>query len=350
MRILFLTRYSRVGASSRYRTYQFLPWLKDHGVEVSVSPFFEDSYLRRIYAQGGRIGFDVLTSFWRRFVDLLRVRHFDLLVVEKELFPRFPPWCEEILLRLGCKVITDYDDAIYVHYQKSLFFRNKIDSVMRCSSAVIVGNSHLANYARQFNNKVYVIPTVVDLTKYTTIKEHRKGVSFIVGWIGTPKTVAYLREVQVALSTLSKRKNLILKCIGAPPTFRLPGVPVENVPWSEESEVKQLLSLDVGIMPLTDDAFSQGKCGLKLIQYMASGLPVVASPVGVNREIVKDGVNGFLASKQEEWEERLDQLEKDVGLRVRLGREGRDLVERFYSLQVMAPKLLEIYNKVVTEG
>lgn len=350
MKILFLTRYTRLGASSRYRTYQFLPWLGSHGVEVSVSPFFGDSYLRRVYGQGRRVGFDVLASFWRRFVDILRARQFDLLVVEKELFPRFPPWCEGILFRLGHKVITDYDDAVYVNYQRSLLFRDKIDTVIRYSTAVTVGNRYLADYARRFNENVYVIPTVVDLSKYPTIiKEHRKGDLFIVGWIGTPKTVAYLREVQDALATLSKKKNLVLRCIGAPPTLKLPGVAVENVTWSEESETEQLLSMDVGIMPLTDDPFSQGKCGLKLIQYMASGLPVVASPVGVNKEIVKDGVNGFLASKQEEWEDRLDQLERDVALRIRLGCEGRRLVERFYSLQVVAPKLLEIYNKVAAE-
>ncbi|HHV61376.1 MAG TPA: glycosyltransferase family 4 protein [Firmicutes bacterium] len=347
MRILFLTKYTRLGASSRYRIYQFLPWLESQGVEVRVSPLLGDSYLRRIYGHGTRIGFDVAVSFWRRLVDVLHARRFDLLVVEKELFPYLPPWIEEGLVGQGHKLITDYDDAVYVNYQEKLLLRDKIDRVIRCSTAVIVGNPYLADYARVLNKNVYILPTAVDLARYQTIKEHRRSDPFVVGWIGTPKTLMYLREVQGALARLSKRKSLVLRCVGAPPTFGLPGVAVENVEWREETETEQLLSMDVGIMPLTDDAFSRGKCGLKLIQYMASGLPVVASPVGVNRDIVKDGVNGFLACKQEEWEERLDQLESDVAIRSRLGQEGRRLVEQFYSLQAVAPKLLEIYNEVV---
>ncbi len=200
MKILFLTRYSRRGASSRYRSFQFLPWFKRRGVDASVSPFFSDSYLTRLYESGTRMGWDVVGSYWKRFRDLLQAPKYDLLVLEKELFPYVPSWFEETLKRRGVRLIADYDDAVFLPYQRTPFLSAKISRVAQASSAVTVGNDYLAGYFREFNARVYMIPTVVDLVKYPQVKAHQMNNRLVIGWMGTPKTVFYLHEIRDALA------------------------------------------------------------------------------------------------------------------------------------------------------
>lgn len=347
MKILFFTKYSRKGASSRYRTFQYLDYLRSHGIKADVFPLLGDEYLERLYA-GHRIPRHYLFGlFLQRIRDLFRVCKYDVVVVEKELLPHAPPVLEYVLHWLNPNIIADYDDAIFANYQNNPLLKHKIPTVLRLSKAINVGNHHLADYARKFNSNVNLIPTVVDLDKYNPKGSYEISADkVVIGWIGTPITSKYLSEVQVALSNLSQEYSITFRCIGAAPDFTMEGIEVENIKWEEATEVENILTFAIGIMPLTDDPFSRGKCGLKLIQYMACGIPSIASPVGANKDIICNGENGLLAGSEEEWVDQITLLIQDRHLRKQMGMKARRTVIDKYSLQVVAPKLLAIYERV----
>jgi len=215
---------------------------------------------------------------------------------------------------------------------------------MQHATTVVVGNNYLAEYARRVGaRKIEYLPTVVDIDRYPI--SEKKSKQFRIGWIGSPITAPYLGLVKDALYDVCQQTDARIVLIGAGERDFLPGLEKENLAWSEDSEVANIQSCDVGIMPLPDEPFAQGKCGYKLIQYMAAGLPVVASPVGVNARIVEQGKTGFLASSREEWKQALVTLYEDAGLRNSMGRAGRQKVEKEYTLQITAPRLLDILTK-----
>lgn len=346
-RVLMLTRYGRMGASSRMRSLQYAPWLQAAGIDLTISPLFSDAYLEALY--GGRSrSRHAAAGYLERVSQLLRASRYDLLWVEKELFPFLPAWFERLLSDRGVRYVVDYDDALFHRYDchRSGLVRRllgrKIDAVMRHARLVVAGNPYLAQRARAAGaDHVEIVPTVVDLRRYSGARRRRDGRPLTVGWIGSPSTAAYLRLIEEALAAVQRRHDVALRLIGAG-DIELQGVEAERVAWSEEEEVAQIASLDVGIMPLPDAPWERGKCGYKLIQYMACGLPVVASPVGVNRDIVRQGENGFLAETADEWAEALSALARDQGLRQRMGEQGRRQVAERYTLDVQAPRLREL--------
>ena len=355
-RVLLLTKYARNGASSRYRTFQYLPWLEQAGIHCQVMPLFDEAYLAHRYQTGrGRMR-DILRAFLRRLIALFTARRFDLVVVEYEVLPYLPALPERWLRWSGVPYVVDYDDALFHRYDqhKSWWVRkllgNKIARVMRGAHLVTAGNAYLADYARRAGApRVAIIPTVIDLERYPP--PHVKLPSdtpFTIGWIGSPSTAKYLQAIAPALAEVCAGGKGLVRLIGTGPVD-LPGVPVEVLPWDEASEVDELKRFDVGIMPLPDEPWERGKCGFKLIQYMACGLPVVASPVGVNREIVEQGVNGYLAETPAEWIQALNALLRDAGLRQRMGMAGRKRVEQKYSLQVTGPRLAALLKSVARE-
>lgn len=353
-KILFLTKYERNGASSRYRSLQYIPYLESQGLNCIVSPLFDDTYLTRLYTSKQRSSIDLLTALTRRFKALLTLHQFNLLVIEKELIPYTPAWLEQLLNAFSIPYVVDYDDAIFHQYdqhQNSLIRRilgSKIASVMRHAQLVIAGNQYLANYAHQAGAKaVEVIPTVIDLTKYPQQKVINQD-QFTIGWIGSPSTFQYVEDLIPTLATVCANGQAKVLLIGV---NQIPKHSdwLESRPWSEANEVAYLQECDVGIMPLPDSPWERGKCGLKLIQYMACHLPVIASPVGVNTEIVEPGKNGYLASTQEEWINALTLLRNDKQLRLQMGREGRKKVETHYCLQVTAPRLAHLFQQLIED-
>ncbi|MFH1190325.1 MAG: glycosyltransferase family 4 protein [Candidatus Omnitrophota bacterium] len=348
IRALFLTKYSREGASTRYRFLQYFPYLEAEGIRCVFSPLTDASYLKNLYTiKRGRPG-DYVKALCRRLKAFLSVRRYDLVVVEYEILPYFPPVFEKALKALKIPYIVNYDDAIFYRYNRSrkpvirALLGGKIDTVMRNARIVIAGNKYLAEYAadKAGASRVEILPTVVDMARYPKGPRKDNGI-FTIGWIGSPSTAKYLLAIAPALAKVCEggRGRVMLVGAGA---VKLPGVPVESRPWSEDAEVKDLEACDAGIMPLNDGLWERGKCGIKTIQYMACGLPVVVSPVGVNKEIVEDGVNGFLASTVEEWVRSLIKLRDDKTLRARLGDAGRKKVEERYSVQVTAPKFVSL--------
>jgi glycosyltransferase involved in cell wall biosynthesis len=345
MRILLLSRYDRLGASSRIRSYQYVPALKARGIEVEGAPLLTNDYLMRFYKGKSRDWISVLNSYLRRILTLLRARQYDLLWIEKELFPGTPAWFEQVLASVGVPYIVDYDDAIFHRYElsPSLFGRmlvKKIDTVMRNAIMVICGNSYLAKRARLAKaRRIEILPSVVDLERYQISKRSRKE-SIVIGWIGSPSTAPYLEMLIPSLRELSKERAVEMRVIGA--VFRAPRLDIDCRPWSEETEVREIQDIDIGVMPLLDSPWERGKCGYKLLQYMACGLPVVASAVGVNQEIVLEGGSGFLATDQDSWSSALRRLCADSELRSRMGMEGRSIVEKSYSLQAAIPRLTSL--------
>lgn len=351
MRILFLTKYGELGASSRMRFFQYIPWLRAEGISPVVLPLIGDRMLMQKYKQGHYRWSDLLSTYIRRIRTLLNSHEFDLVWIEKEALPWFPAWFEEWLLR-KVPYILDYDDAIFHNYDqhRSAWIRRiygqRLDRLMSGAISVIAGNSYLAARATSAGAKrVEVIPTVVDLPRYTPKQEYAVTDMPRIVWIGSPSTVRYLMDLVEPLSALAKRQPFILRVIGGEIT--LPGVEVEILPWSLATEASLIADCDIGIMPLHNTPWEQGKCAYKLIQYMACSLPVVASPVGVNKDIVDQSVNGFLAQDLSDWELHLTTLLESTKLRKQLGLEGRRRVENYYSLQAQASRLEQLLYSVV---
>lgn len=351
IKILLMARYSRLGASSRLRSYQYLPYLKQNGIDIKVAPLLGDDYINDLYSGNGRRKTIVFHAYLQRIKDLLGVKHFNLIWIEKELFPFFPAWGEVVLNFFGIPYMVDYDDAIFHNYDLHpnklvrLLLGTKIDRVMKRAAVVIVGNSYLAERAHRAGaRKIELIPTVVDLKRYRVIPKI-SNLPFTIGWIGSPGTSKYINLIKPALLEVCKNGSARVTLVGAGP-IKLHGVPLEIKPWTEESEVEAIQTFDVGIMPLPDEPWERGKCGYKLIQYMACGKPVVASPVGANRQIVEHGVNGFLASDIADWIAALEKLRDNVSLRKEMGFAGRRKVEEQYCIQVTGPRLLDIIRSV----
>lgn len=346
MKILLLTRYPRSGASSRLRTLQYLPHLEAAGHEVRVQSLFDEAWLASLYQSGRRSPLRTATLYLRRLTALARAGEHDLLWIEKELFPYLPAWLES---RLGTPWVVDYDDALFHNYDlaKNPLVRRllggKIDTVMRSASGVIVGNRYLAERARAAGAaRVAIIPTVVDHNRYRP-RIVAPTAHPVIGWIGSPSTQKYLLDIREPLQQACRRHGARLLLVGATAEIRscLPGIEMQLEPWSEEREAALIRHMDIGIMPLPDGPWERGKCGYKLIQYMACGVPLVASPTGANREIVEYSGAGLLADSSESWSDALSQLLTSASERERLGRAGRQAVENRYCLQRQLPVLLE---------
>jgi len=351
-RILFLVPYPTEGASARLRVEQFLPSLKDAGVDTAVRPFLTSGFYAILYRRGNtarKIAFFLACAF-RRFVDIARSFFFDAVFIHREAFPLGPPFLEAVLFLTGKKVIFDFDDAIYLPPQGSsrsaaiLKCPWKTNYIIRQSDQVIAGNDHLKDYALRFNRSVTVIPTCIDTGRYRRNVRRVVSEEVVVGWIGSHTTQVFLDALEdVFLELLSKYRNLQIRLVGG----RLNGLAHSRMHakrWSLEDELHDLLGFDIGIMPMPDDDWTRGKCAFKAILYMGCGIPVVASRVGVNTEVIEDEVTGFLVTSPHEWIEKLSLLIENKRLRDQMGGRGRERVVERYSLAAAAP----LFVKIVT--
>jgi len=351
MKVLLLSRYTREGASSRLRTMQYLDQLARMDITVEVAPFFGDDYLDGIYAERRRTK-GIVRRFGDRISLLLRKSQYDAIWLEYEALPFLPWWFERLLLPSGVPLISDYDDAAFHRYDMSHnplvrgFLGRKIDHVMAASTIVVAGNEYLADRARTAGaQRIEIIPTVLDTQAYRTGNPTPSGKP-IIGWIGSPSTwTEYAAPMMPLLSSVASTEAAMIRAVGAADGV-VGSDTLEILPWAEATEVAAIQSMHIGIMPLDDSPWARGKCGYKLIQYMACGLPVVASPVGVNADIVEHGVNGFLATTEQEWRDALTTLLRDPALRQRMGAAGRRKVEAEYSLAVWGPRVAALFRDV----
>ena len=352
-RLLVLSKYSRLGASSRLRTLQYRRWLEDAGFAVEYSALFDDRYLQRLYS-GEKTHADLIGYYHKRFSRLRQTPRPRLIWVEYEALPWLPWMFERALLPASIPIVSDYDDAVFHRYDRHRFapvrwlLGRKIDRVMKSSQLVTAGNAYLADRARKAGAvHVEVVPTVVDLSAYSVRFISFSNTAVRVGWIGTPNTWnAFGQTLHTQINDTLAAHGARFCAVGAELEAGRVGN-LEVIAWSEDTEVDAIQSMDIGVMPLPDTPWARGKCGYKLIQYMACGLPVVASPVGVNKEIVEHGVNGFLAESDEEWRTAIEALISDPELRHRMGAAGRKKVENEYSLQVWGPRVATMLHRVV---
>lgn len=359
MKLLVLAPAPSSSASTRFRLEQFFPALLEAGIEPVLRPFLDEDGFGVLYRRGAPVRKleAAARALAGRAADLVRAVGAGAVLIHREAALVGPPLFEWLLSRLVRRpIIFDLDDAVWVPYasptygallSRLLKAPGKTHFTLAAASHVIVGNPYIADYGRRFNAHVDVIPTVVDTAQFRPLPPATRATP-VLGWIGTHSSLQYLRALVPALRRLAERRRFVLKVVGA--TLDAPGLPVENVPWSLEREVADFQSLDVGLYPLVKDDWSQGKSGFKAVQYMACAVPVVASPVGVTVDMIRDGDNGFLARSDDEWVERLTELVDSAELRRRLGAAGRADAEARWSLAAHAPRFVDIVRTICGEA
>jgi glycosyltransferase involved in cell wall biosynthesis len=349
--VLAFTKYADKAASTRQRLLLYQEYLRERGIGITWQPLLENEYLERFSRGQTSPRTKIALSYAKRLGQLLRQKNFDILWVQYELFPYLPAAFERLAFLTGKPVLCDYDDAIFhmydSHKNKAVrwLLARKLETLLRGSSACSCGNKYLRAYAKRYCNNSVIIPTVVDTTVFFPAKNGaRRRVT--VGWIGSPSTWRYVTPLSALLSHIAQSNNTNIKVVGAgSKAKKVPGI--QFLEWIQEAEVSVIQTMDIGIMPLPNEPWAWGKCGYKLIQYMACGLPVVASPVGVNCEIIQHGENGFLASSEKEWAEALDVLIRNPELRSKMGSAGRAKVEAHYSLKAHAPRVEALLRSMV---
>lgn len=330
----------------RFRLEQWAPHLASgEGIQLDFLPFESPRLTELLYKPGHRPekAFWVSVDFVRRARALLASRRYDGVVVYREAALIGPAIYERAFAYAGKPLFFDFDDAIWLPGQLSaangvfsrLHFWGKTSTTCRLATAVIVGNEYLATYARARNSNVFVVPTSIELERYPVQPELPDDEPFVIGWSGSTHTLPHFEHARPALELLANRRRVVVKVIcNKPPATPIAGAENVFVPWSERGEAEAIGSVHVGIMPLPDDEYTRGKCGLKALQFMATGRPVVLSPVGMNADLVRSGENGFLAGSLDEWVGALEKLAGSGALRRRLGGAGRSTVEQRYSAGV----------------
>lgn len=349
MKIAVLTKYGGLAASTRQRFEQYKRFLELAGIQLDFYPLLDDVYLRKLYASGKRGRTRLVARYLKRLIWLFSRPDVDLIWLHCELLPYLPSPFEGLARVPGKPIIYDYDDAIFHNYDLHanplirILLGSKLHTTLSNAEIAFCGNAYLQDYADKLCAHTKIIPTVVDTTIYCPNPSPNQClVPARVGWIGTPSTWnEYLAPMLPLLSKAVNDNGASLAAMGAEKSVDASSL-LDIKEWSEAGEVPFLQSISIGIMPLTDTPWARGKCGYKLIQYMACGLPVVASPVGVNKEIVDHGVNGFLAETDDEWRSALKTLLTDAELRRRMGAAGRQKVEESYSLKVWGPRVSDI--------
>jgi len=344
-KILFLPKYPSQAASSRLRTFQFLPFWENYSDRVVVSPLLNEQYLRELYTNKRISKLNILRCYLKRALILLRAYRYDLIWVEKELFPYLPPVAEWLLFRTKGYVV-DYDDAIFHNYDLSKnplvrrLLPRKIESVMRYSDLVWAGNPYLMDRASSAGAKrVCFLPTVINPVRYR-LKTYSASPVTCIGWIGSPTTQRYLQELLPVFESLHQQYPIRIVLVNGAKALPFAGE-MEVIPWTEEGEVDAILRMDIGIMPLPDNPWERGKCAYKLIQYMACGLPVVASPVGFNTTVVTHGLNGYLADTPEAWQTHLTDLILHPEKREAMGKQGYLRVQENYTVEKNIERIRE---------
>lgn len=333
--VLALCRYSSLGASSRQRFSLYRDPLRAAGIHTTIVEFFDDSYLLARYS-GTSIWPATVRAYVHRIYNLLSLGQYDVLWIEKEMLPFLPAGIERLLFG-NTPYVIDIDDAWYFRYRDHrsrlvrYFLGTKFEKLVRRSALTLVGNTYLRSWAKASGApSVHLLPTIVDLPRYRP-RPPADG-PFTIGWIGTPMTVRYLEHIAAPLRQICDGKTAQLRIIGDT-NFRLPGVSSVNASWDSATEAELIAQCHIGIMPLPDDPWIHGKCGYKLIQFLAAGRAVVTTPTEANRAILDDGKAGFLAATDDEWVQALTRLRDDTQLRGQMAAAGRCLVEQNYCLE-----------------
>jgi glycosyltransferase involved in cell wall biosynthesis len=349
IKVLGLALYGPLAASTRYRLGQYVQGLAGMGIDLQIRHLLSDDYLRSRF-NGTSVPIEaILKSGFARLADLWRADEYDVAMLHCELFPLMPSSIEQALVRIP--YIYDFDDAFYLKYRSGWLglagpiLGRKFDAVIAGAVEVTAGSNVLVDYARHHNSKIQYLPTVVDTARYLPQPGARGGPSFTVGWIGSPSTAPYLKQLVAPLSAIGQEGEVRFIVIGSKAPV-IPNVTVVECKWDEATELNLINSFDVGVMPLPDDDWARGKCAFKLIQYMACAVPVIASPVGANVEVV-NGVCGLMASTPQNWADALRLFRDSPQIRAEMGLAGRERVVKHYSLHQKLPMLANVISRAV---
>lgn len=356
MNVLVLAPYpAGIAPCQRYRFEQWWPFLEREGIHLELDGFMSRILYQLIHERGRVVAKAVCLArdYGRALLRSLGRRRYDAILLHREAAIVGPAWLERLAARTGIPIVYDFDDAIYVPYVSpfngylSYFkFPSKTAAICRMARHVMVGNDLLRRWALEHNPRVTVVPSTINLDEYRPSGRYAVEGEPVIGWTGSYSSVQYLDLLRPALTELARRRSFRFEVISSAPV-ELAHVPVQSRRWRAETEAADLAGFDIGVMPLPDESWARGKCALKALQYMALAIPTVVSPVGVNREVVRDGENGLHASSTQEWVEALERLLDDETLRRRLGQAGRRTVEDSFSAQVQAPRVARILESVV---
>lgn len=356
MKILFLTPYpSHVAPSQRFRFEQYFLILENKGFIIKHSSFLKSHNWQVFYKSGNR--FDkllaLLNGFFTRITDIVKATTANYVFIHRELAPIGPPVFEWILAKvLQKKIIYDFDDAIWLtdkthesQLEKLIRWRSKVRSICKWSYKISVGNDYLANYTRTFNKQVFINPTTLDTNLHHPIKKVLTADREIsIGWTGSHSTLKYLENLEPVLIEIENRFLQVSFTVIADEKPNLNLKRLRFIAWRKQSEIEDLNEIDIGIMPLPNDAWTQGKCGFKALQYFALGKPAVVSPVAVNKEIVVSGINGFWATTQQEWLHALSTLIENEELRHKFGNNGLETIQKKYSVLANQNNFLNFFS------
>jgi glycosyltransferase involved in cell wall biosynthesis len=350
IKVLGLSLYGPLAASTRYRLTQYIEPLREQGIALEVHPLLGDDYVQTTYAGQPYPKHKVAAGYARRLGLLATQSRYDLAIIQAEMFPLLPGFIESRLLRIP--YIYDFDDAFFLKYTLERFrtlsflLHDKFDPVLAKAGATTPGNAYLQQQALRFNANSPILPTVVDTERYQVAHRQDPDV-FTVGWVGSPSTSVYLSMMVDPLARLAREGPVRFLVVGgvAPD---IPGVDVRELPWSEAAEVDLINTFDVGVMPLFDDEWARGKCAFKLIQYMACGVPVVASGIGTNVDVVTSDC-GFLADTPDQWVKALQSLRGSRDMRAHMGVASRARVEAGYSLHSATPVLAGVIRQLAQQ-
>ncbi len=341
--------------SQRYRFEQYLPFLEKNGFEFTWSYLLNEKGDKTFYSQGNILSKAaiLLKTLLIRKKDVSRFKNFDIIFIQREASFIGTSWFEKKAFHSGAKVIFDFDDSIWLEdtspgnkkwswiKKPAKFFEN-----IKYAHAVIAGNNYLAQKANSINKNTIVIPTTIDTEFHVPKPQLRNKSIVIIGWSGSISTIKHFESlIPVLIRIKEKYKERVhFKVIGEA-GYKNTLLEIKSVPWSEQTEVDELNSLDIGIMPLPNDEWTSGKCGLKGLSYMACEVATVMSNVGVNQEIIENGINGFVANNDEEWFNVLCSLIENKELREQLGKKGRETVLEKYSVDAHKEKYLDVFRK-----
>lgn len=355
MRILFVVPYPQGKApSQRFRFEQYLDRLTHAGHAWHLAPFISEDTWAILYKPGHTVAkvTGIVGGFMRRIKLLFSVSGYDFVFIHREASPIGPPIFEYVIAKiLGKKIVYDFDDAIWIPNTSDankivagVKWHHKVGAICRWAYKVSCGNSYLRDYAQQFNPNAIVNPTTIDTDHlHNQIRDQRAPGRLVIGWTGTHSTLKYIEQVVPVLARLEQEFDFEFRVISNQP----PELPLRSLvyqQWRKETEIQDLLGFHVGLMPLEDDQWAKGKCAFKALQYMALGEPALVSPVGMNTEVVQEGVNGNICASPVEWETALRQLLHNPALRAELGNNARQTVVERYSVVANWPNFLGLFN------
>lgn len=345
MRVVFFPIGDYIWASVRYRVYAVAEYMQKNGIETEIFPYLmpgTSSKIKRGLSHG--------VNFYKKLSQVLGTEERDIFFIHRGITPHGGPFLELLVKKLlKRKIIFDFDDTIFIPLKKSKVLTEpfRTDAIIKNSDMVLAGNHYLKDYAAQYNKNNFLIPTSINTKQYKPVKR-KENERPIIGWIGSPTNLQYLKLLVSPVDKLSKKYDFEVRIIGANghedevPRFKN----LTLIPWKLDTDWQEVSRFDIGLMPLFDTGWGKGKCGFKALQCMTLGIPVVVSATGENNYIIQDGVNGFLCRDDDDWVQKIGQLIEEKNLRKKLGDCGRRTVEDKYDLEKNTKEIIEIMERL----